>query len=330
VGAGMSGLDRILRMSSPAAWVLFALFAITHSTLALASGGRPMSTAWGWLALAAILAAAAWSVWPGPFPMPVWWAALIVVLLMFGTTAVTWQLDPGAWPGYASWNFGAVSFVCFALSLRGRTLLGWVGLIGMTLSATVWSLIVAGDPWVGFSLSYRHLGTYLAGSLLSFGIHSAARRISEYRELERRAVADAAGLEAGRAERQSELEAVQAIAGPALQRIAAGQTAGAAEEFRRIDAQLRDRIRLMLPPLTEAIDAARRRGIDVDLFDDLGDGDGDLDAGALTAALASTAELLTNWTIDDGPATVRLAHRTDVPTLTLASSDRPPSIVRIG
>lgn len=321
-------LDRILRMGTPGSWALYALFAITHATLAVTAGGPPMSSPWGWFGLVAVLAGGAWSVWPGPYPMPVGWGIAILVLILSGTNAVTWQLDPTSWPGYSSWNLGAVAFICFALSMRGRTVLGWIGVLGQTVSTVLWSLVLVGDAWPGFALSYRHLGTYLAGSLLAIGIHSTARRIAEYREAERRAVADTAALEAGRTERAAELKAVREIAGPSLRTIADGEPADPVE-FRRIEAQLRDRIRarrLAQPPLSDAIDDARRRGIDVDVLDDFDRGD--IDDGELRAALAATADLLAGWRGSDGPVTVRLAGRD--PAITVASQTRPAGVVPVG
>jgi hypothetical protein len=259
--------------------------------------------------------------------MPVSWGVAVLVLMLAGTTAVTWQLDPTSWPGYSSWNLGAVAFICFALALRGRTLLGWIGVLGQTGSTVLWSLVLAGDAWAGFALTYRHLGTYLAGSLLAIGIHETTRRIAEYRDAERRAVADTAALEAGRTERTAELKAVREIAGPSLRRIAAGDPADPAG-FRRIEAQLRDRIRalrLAQPPLSDAIDDARRRGIEVDVLDDFDEGD--LDSGELNAALASTADLLARWRGSDGPVTVRLAG--DEPAITLASQAGPSGVVPV-
>ncbi len=324
-------LDRILRMGTAGSWILFALFALTHTTLAVFAGGPPMTTAWGWLALAAILAGGAWSVWPGPYPMPGWWAACVVVLIVSGTTAITWQLDPTSWPGYASWNFGAIAFICFALSLRGRTIAGWIGLLAQTASAMLWSLTIAGDAWPGFALSYRHLGTYLAGSLLAIGIHATARRNAEYRDVERRAVADAAALEAGRIERAAELNAVREIAAPALRRIAALQGNGHEEEFRRTEATLRDRIRaprLALSPLRESIERARRRGVDVAVFDDTAGEE--LRAEELFAASTQAAAELDAWDPGEGAATVRLAGRGPAATLTVTSVNGRSSAHRVG
>jgi hypothetical protein len=327
----VTGIERILRMSGAGPWVLYGLFAVTHVTLAVLSGGQPMATAWGWAGLATILAAAAWSVWPGPFPLPLRWTAAILALLVFGTTAITWHLDPATWPGYASWNFGAVTFTCFALSLRGRTWAGWVGVGTMTVSATAWSLATAGDPWIGFGLSYRHLGTFLAGSLLALGVHGAARRIEQYRAVEHRTAADAAALAAGRSERAAELESVRDLAGPALRRIADGRIRGGGEEFRRIEAALRDRIRgrrLTLPPLGRSIDAARQRGVEVDVLDDVGAIP--IEPAMLGPALEHAAGLLDGWEPVNGPVTLRLALHESRPVLTMASREGRSSALPVG
>lgn len=127
------------------------------------------------------------------------------------------------------------------------------------------------------------------------------------------------------------MEAVRAIAGPALLQIASKRIRGGADRFRRIEAQLRDRIharRLTQGPLGAAIDAARRHGVEVDLMDDAGRSE--ILPEALRPAREHAAALLDAWDASDGAATVRLALRGSNPILSVASREGRSDVLHLG
>ena len=314
-------VGRLLGLTGPGAWLLAALFWATNITLVIFSGGPPMRTVEGWIALLLVLGAAVLVVVPSGFPLPLPIVLAVLGVVAFSTVAIDWNLVPYGWPGYTSWHFGANTFVLFMVALRGRVAWGASGMVMMSLITIHWTWATTGDAWHGFDLTYRQIATYFAGAFFAFWLRRTARQIVQFQEAERRRIADEQGLSAAADERRLQLERVRRLAGPALVRIAAGETTPDDRvEHRLLEAELRDQIRgraLAVDPLPEALRAARARGVEAALLDDLRDDAPSPEYVATAAAWA--AERL--GTVTSGDATIRLAHVDGMPVVTFATSD---------
>lgn len=320
----------LLGITGRGAWLLYGLFALTTIVLGI-NGGPPMQTAWGVIAVIATLVAGAIGVSPAPYPLPLSRTVAIVVLGSYVNVAITWQLTPNVWPGWASWNFGMTALVYIALAMRGRILWSWIGLIAMVASSVVWSAVAGGNPLMGFQLCYLHLAINVAVSLFAIGIRRSVLAIGAFRSVERSRAHELAARHAADAEWAQETAALGAQARPLLQAIADDEVSAEGRiEIRLLEARLRDRLRarrLDDARLTAAVDAARRRGAEVVVLDDV---DTRLTVGdELRDAMRWATDLVERGRADQ--LTVRLFSRQGDILLSVSSDDeREPSLYRLG
>ena len=317
-------LGRLLGLSGPGAWALAGLFMATHLVIAALSGGPPLESPAGVASLVLILATAVVLVlpWPTPLPLPLTLAVLGVV--GFSTAAMTWALPTEGWPGWMSWHFGADNFLLFMVALRGRIVAAAAGTALMSGIAMLWSTIEGDGPGHGFLLTYWQVASFLAGAFFALWLRRTARRIAEFQETERRRIAAEQALEAGADERRRQLERVREVAGAALESIAAGTATDAdRREHRLLEAELRDQIRgrsLARAPLPAAVRAARARGLEVVVLDDVRDETAGVPAREdhLRAAVAWAAGRVD--AVGAGEVTIRLARVDGILVVTVASA----------
>jgi len=241
---------------------------------------------------------------PDPFPLP--WALVTVALVVAVTVLVVFNLPEAGHPGYATWNFGAVNWLLFFLTFRGRPALGWFGFTLMSAITVGWAVIVGRGVIEGLYFVVFHAGTLLMGTLFGILLRRAAERITA---LQQEQVAQAAGEAAALTElREREVQAAQlnSEARAVLERIAAGDYLAPEEQrgFELLEASLRDTLRgggLKSPEVAVAARAARLRGAAVILLDDRND---QLDAAS--SAVVESAVLAELATLDAGSVTVRL------------------------
>ena len=302
------------------AWVLFALYALVYLAIALVeglpAGGAPVTIG----SLLGVLAAALLIAAPSPTPLPTDRLVVIAVLCLGSVILMVLTLPTElGYQSQAAWQLGAVNFILFVLELRGRIVSAWA-LLAIVVGLVVgWSLIATGMPWVGLQLTYGQAVSLAAGTIFAIGLQRTARQIFAQQDAERARAAEEAARNAGDAHRAAELAEVRSLAGPLLHRIAAG-----AEVDRRdalaLEAALRDRIRgrgLAVEPLTSALRRARDRGVEVLLFDDLGD----------AALRPGRVEPLARWAaaqvddLDVARVTIRLAIAGDGAVLSIADAD---------
>ena len=313
-------LGPLLALTGPGAWAIAALFAVTFVTLAGLSGGAPMRTPPGWVALGLVIAAAVVLVVPGRYPLPLPHVGGVLAVVAFSTAVIVWQLPTSGWPGWGGWVFGADTFLLYMVALRGRVGWGAVGM-GVIVAVTIhWTVVTTGGWRRGFDLTYTQVFSYCAVAFFALWLRRTARRVAEYREVEARRVADDAAQTVAAEERRRQLERVRREAGPALADIAAGRTTAAARVAHGLlEAELRDQIRgraLAVAPLPAALRAARARGVEVAVLDDLR-GDAVPVEATLDDARAWAASRVA--TLGDGEATLRLARSGGRTTLTFAS-----------
>ena len=189
----------------------------------------------------------------------------------------------------SAWFLPTAGFVLVALALGARPLLALGGLLVILALFTADAVIHGGDPTQLVAVAVRTATIVGLGTLLSVSI---VRMRRSTRALARRAVRIVQQREwdaAARRELESHANEVDELAGPLLEKIAAGEALDEADRARAgaVEGRLRDGYRagrLLRPPLVDAAMRARLRGVDVVLLDDAGDGEID---SATTAAIVA-------------------------------------------
>ncbi|CAN5317059.1 hypothetical protein BH11ACT4_BH11ACT4_25090 [soil metagenome] len=241
---------------------------------------------------------------PDPFPLGRAWLVLGISVAV--TVLVDWDLPDTGWAGYGTWNFGAVNWLFFFLTFRGRVLLGWLGLALMSAITIYWAVSVGRSYLDGVDLVVRHAGTLLMGTLFGMLFRRAAERITAFQQEQvAQAAAEVAALTELR-EREVQAGQLNTEARDVLERIASGDYLDPAGQrgFELLEASLRDTLRgggLKSPAVAAAARAARLRGAAVVLLDDRND---PLDAAS--APVVESAVLAELATLEAGSVTVRL------------------------
>ena len=253
-------------LSTPLARLLLVAFAVVHVLLVL--GPSPTAPAVSAVALVAIIGAGAIVVLTPGRRLPSRPTIAVVALTLAGVAAVVPWLPEHGWPGYAAWPLGAGTFIAMAVALRGRVAVGWLLLAAMTVLCVLWSWRGGGGVVAGLNLVDRQAGELLLATLFAIGLRRSARAHDDLLAVRRQETLDRDLTGAELVARREAVRRVLAAAGPSLERIAAGDTFDLAERGRiaAIEGRLRDEITLapiMSETLDHALDAARRRGLDV-------------------------------------------------------------------
>lgn len=312
---------QLLGAMGPGAWALAALFGVTYIVIAFWVHPSYTGSPLGFAALLSMVLAAVVLVVPKLSPLPHVAAALVVGASVFATAAGLWQLEADEWRGWVTWYIGASSYLAFTLALRGKFWWGVADMLAVTLVAMNWTAVKSGDPIAGIGLTYSQLILFAAGSFFALWLRRTADRIAAFQETRLRRESAEGSRSAAEEERGREIRAIRESAGVALERIAAG---GVTEKERRehllLEAELRDRIRgrtLATGALLAEVRAARARGVDVALLDDIRDNAPS--ASAVEPAITWAAERIA--TISAGTATVRLALAHGAAVVTFGTSE---------
>ena len=322
-------VDRALELTGNGARAILALFIVAHVTFAVAAGGEPMHSWRGWLSLALVIAAAVLVVAPGPYPMRGSWVAAVLVAVVISTVLMDWSLRTHGWPGYASWHFGANTFLLLAVGLRGRAGWSWAGMLGMLAATVTWTVTTGQGVMLAAHLLDWQAGTLLIGTFFAVGLSRTMRNLQNVTEAQTvRAAADEAARAAAEL-RDRRLTALERTVTPALRAIAAGTTTAAERaEFLITEAMLRDTIRggiLAHEPVVSSSGDARRRGVDVVLLDDSRDCGMPLDD--TDAARAWAAERIA--AVAHGSCTVRISGTPAEWVVSVVSEQRGQQAMRI-
>jgi len=296
----------MLRLGSVGAHIILGLVVGTQvlfAGLSVASYKEPWMVA---LALIIYAPGAVLLSRPHPDPFPLRWTVLVLVIGVATNALVEWNLPDSGWPGYASWNFGAVTWLSFFLAFRGRIGAGWLGLALMAAVTFVWAASVGRGPLDAVDLVIRHAGTLLMATLFSILLTRTSARITALHQQQRTQVTNEAASNAEIGERALQAAQLNGEARRALELIAAGgpNDEEDRQHYRHVEASLRDGLRggaLATPTITSAARRARVRGVEVLLLDDSG--------GSLAADDRHAIEDLLERELDeatDGAVTARL------------------------
>ncbi|MDY7558703.1 hypothetical protein [Cryobacterium sp. 10C3] len=257
------------------ALVLLTVFAAVHLLLAFGdpgpAAGRPLTA----LGLLLIVAAAAWLLVIVPDPIPRRAPVVVILLATAGAALASAVVAPASAQPFAHWAFGAVTLLLVLLATRGRPGPAWAGYGLLVAVGLGWALLNGLGVADGLTLVVRHAATLLAGAVFAVGLTRSTRTLAVLNRERAVSIATTASAEAGVTERESELARVNALARPALERLAGGEDLDPPlrAECLIVEATLRDAIRartLFVEPVITAARAARLRGVDVTLLDDSG------------------------------------------------------------
>lgn len=210
---------------------------------------------------------------PDAVRLPLWTAVLAVVVSVMIPLAVTVSLDDGSRTApFATWYIGAVGLLSVVVVVRRRFLLGWLILAILILTSS-WAL--------GFftALELGLVGSIMwvfVANLLVWFWDRAVRDTERLAEIQQAVSAWHATQLVRQRERRVRTQFALAVAGPVLSRTVAAR--GSLTEEERLDARLaegrlRDELRgadLLNDAVRDAIEAARRRGAVVTVFDEGG------------------------------------------------------------
>jgi hypothetical protein len=226
-------------------------------------------------------------------PMPLWAALVALVTVAIAPTmtglAVADAEGVVRTATYGTWYVGGGGALMVVLMVRRRTWVAWVGTVVLSVGAMIWlgpiqalsQGLVGSIVWVGVA------------HLLVFLIDRAERDAEQLAELQAVTSAWEAAQEGRERERRVQLQRALAVGGPVLARVIAMHGLLSESERREAgmaEARLRDELRgprLLDDGVRAEIDAARRRGAQVSVFDEGGlEGVSDVDLDQIRAELA--------------------------------------------
>ena len=265
----------LLGMRTTAARVLVGLYAPVCLLLAgfgaeHTSASRPPALA----VLVCTFAAFTLIAVPGD-PLPLW-ATILLVVTGAVSSALVFSVLPAPFPGgTATWPLGMSTVIFVFMCVRGRTLAAWIGSVCTIATATVWTYATGQGITAGLAMSAVNAVPVLMSTYLAFTLRPSARSIYRLRAISLQHSAEQAASAAALEKRDAQLDRLDALARPLLERIATGETLDLGERQTGVllEARLRDGLRapaLQDPQVVDAADAARRRGVDVVMLDDHG------------------------------------------------------------
>lgn len=231
-----------------------------------------------WLVQAAVLvvafAAFALVAVPGD-PLGAGWATAIGAAAPVSTAIVLSQVPVPVANGLQTWPLSAAVALCGFVSVRGRTALGWAAMAAVVAVCAVWSAATDQGPMAGVAMSAISFAPLVMATFFALTFRSTAAAVFELRTQSRRRAAEDAATSAGLDERDRQLEQLDFLARPLLEKIASGSGLDTAERQAcgLLEATLRDRLRapgLMTDEVAAHARAARARGVQVILLDDGG------------------------------------------------------------
>jgi len=225
--------------------------------------------------------------------LPAWGVTLALFVAVIVSNAPFLAVtEAGRTQPFVTWVIGGVGALMTIVMVRRRPIVAWVGTLVLTVSTSFWL-----GPLQALSLGLVGSIVWVtAAQLVTIALDRAARDAEHLAELQQAASAWQASQSGRQRERRLHVQRALQAAGPILARtIENGGNLRAADKqaARRAEASLRDELRgnrLLDDGVRAEIDAARRRGSAVSLFDEGGlEG---LGIGALNGIRAELAEIL--------------------------------------
>jgi signal transduction histidine kinase len=204
-------------------------------------------------------------------------SAIAVVVLLTGTTLLVQSVLPmGRWPGYATWHSSVVMVLLVVLLFRRQQVIAWIGVVIFVAASLWWSF----SHGLGFSevirVAFGPVAWMVVTQLVSGWLLDIGGRVRRTRTT---------AVDANRAIAQSYsrlvlrdlwLGQLQTQVGPLLRRLADPQvelTDADLAACAALERRLRDGLRaanLLAEGTQDVIEAARARGVEVNLVDSRG------------------------------------------------------------
>ncbi|MBK8460079.1 MAG: ATP-binding protein [Micropruina sp.] len=204
-------------------------------------------------------------------------AALGVLGLLATMTALVHSvLPPGVWPGYATWHSSVVMVLLITLLVRQQRWVAWSGALIFTGQVVVWAL----QGGLGATEIVRVLfGTLLwlgLASLILRGLRSVGDQLAALKQATQESTKHLAASFSALVLREVWLTDIREQVAPMLSKVADPAhelTDDERRQCRVLEGRLRDGLRagnLISRGVSDAIGAARSRGVDVTLVDNRG------------------------------------------------------------
>ncbi|MFC9872659.1 ATP-binding protein [Nocardia salmonicida] len=277
---GAADIRTIVGLTTQAAWVITAITLIGVAALA-ATSLNGIAVRWPVAIAVTLIAGAALGLLkisgdPLPSLPAVAIAASVPMAFALVVAVLPVPIASGAqlWPPFA--GMAVYAFMC----VRGRIGLAWSGLAATIAVCVVWSILTRQGAAYAVEIMSGYIGPVAMGTFFAFTLRPNAQRIFALREESTRRSAHEAAAVASTDERLDQLRRLDQRARPMLERIAIGDRLSAEdrEACALLEAHLRSTLRgrgLVHPLVDSSAEAARRRGVDVVLFDDKGMDDTD-------------------------------------------------------
>jgi hypothetical protein len=224
-------------------------------------------------------------------------AAAVIPILCYSQLKVS-DLAPGG--SYLTWFIGATSTMLAVVALRGRLVLALVGLAFVIAETLAWGGFNVVSQ-VGLIGAFQLVG---AATAVSLGLQASRRAAKKYGDMASAVEAQTARQTASRLERKNRIESALQAAQPVLQRIIdlRGKLSEADRyELLLTEFALRDEVQggnLLDNGVRIAIRDARRRGVEVTIFDEGGMEDANPeDANAMRNAIARAIDSADKGTV---------------------------------
>ncbi|GCE39588.1 hypothetical protein Rhow_003112 [Rhodococcus wratislaviensis] len=265
----------LLGMRTRAAHLMVGFYGAACSLLAVS---MLTSVSHGWpvvLASSLCTAGAIALVSAGGDPLPARYTAALTMIGPVSSALVLAVVPVPVANTLQMWPFGAATAIYTFMCVRGRTLCAWIGLTATVTTAAVWASLTGQGAGYGISVSVINIAPLLMSTVFAFTIRPLGKAIFTLRQQSTQRAATEAAASAILEERDAQLDRLDELARPLLERIASGTELSADELLacRLLEAHLRDGLRA--PGLTDGITAAaaraaRTRGVEVVMLDDRG------------------------------------------------------------
>lgn len=313
----------LLGMQTPGAWLLVGYYIAANVLVTFTSMDGVRNLAPIVLALvASAVGMIGLIVIPGD-PLPHRAAAAMMALVPVNCALVLPVLSIPIENSLQTSFLGPLTLICAFLCVRGRTAFALGGLALMIASCMIWSSATGQGATYGLSLSAINAGPVLMATFFAITLRPLARSIFDLRAQNTARVAAEAAAAAVLEERDAQLNRLDDLARPMLERIASGGafTEEEALTCRLLEAQLRDTLRapgLADQTVGRAARSARCRGVEVVLLDDKGSDD--LDAARRATFVAEIADRLDG--VGSGLVTIRILppHRERLATMLVSDA----------
>lgn len=203
-------------------------------------------------------------------------AILVVACLAAISHLVHLTMPVQEGPGYGSWHSTVVMVLLITVLVRGRRVIAWVGLVVFIGQALFWVYDRYRWPYVFLDVAFEPLLWLVLATLVMRGVRSIGERLVRVRSASRQNTQAMAESFSKLVLREVWLAELRAQIGPLLQSLADPTHQLSAEErdaCRVLEGRLRDALRagnLVSQGVSDAIQAARGRGVEVVLVDNRG------------------------------------------------------------